>query len=188
MSGVGVRTVQRIESTGVASYESIQAIAAALDLPASELVEHPEPKNKVSIWHIATKRRVAVLISSLIVAIGLLVTNTVVADVKLDYSVSIEDQDAANNAVDAVRVGNQILSEGQSATILIDGLKIEVTPTVQQDGVQILLAVKIYEEIDGEYSLRAEPKVITADTEAATIRSNSSSGNLLSVFLTPSIQ
>jgi len=36
-AGIGVRTVQRIESTGVASYESLRAISAALDVPATQL-------------------------------------------------------------------------------------------------------------------------------------------------------
>jgi transcriptional regulator with XRE-family HTH domain len=36
-AGIGVRTVQRIEASGVGSYESLRAISAALEIPASEL-------------------------------------------------------------------------------------------------------------------------------------------------------
>ena len=36
-AGIGVRTIQRIEATGVASYESARAISAALDIPLGEL-------------------------------------------------------------------------------------------------------------------------------------------------------
>ena len=36
-AGLGLRTVQRIEATGVASYESVKAIAAVLDLQPSDL-------------------------------------------------------------------------------------------------------------------------------------------------------
>jgi len=36
-AGIGVRTIQRIEATGVASYESVRAISAALEVPLSNL-------------------------------------------------------------------------------------------------------------------------------------------------------
>jgi len=36
-SGIGARTIQRIEATGVASYESVRAISAALEVPVSRL-------------------------------------------------------------------------------------------------------------------------------------------------------
>jgi transcriptional regulator with XRE-family HTH domain len=36
-AGIGARTIQRIEATGVASYESLRAISAALEIPLVEL-------------------------------------------------------------------------------------------------------------------------------------------------------
>ena len=36
-AGIGVRTIQRIEATGVASYESVRAICAALEMPVTAL-------------------------------------------------------------------------------------------------------------------------------------------------------
>jgi transcriptional regulator with XRE-family HTH domain len=36
-AGIGVRTIQRIEATGVTSYESVRAIAAALQMPVTDL-------------------------------------------------------------------------------------------------------------------------------------------------------
>jgi transcriptional regulator with XRE-family HTH domain len=36
-AGIGVRTVQRIEATGVASYESVRAISAALEITVGKL-------------------------------------------------------------------------------------------------------------------------------------------------------
>jgi len=36
-AGIGARTVQRIEATGIASYESVRAISAALDIAVGEL-------------------------------------------------------------------------------------------------------------------------------------------------------
>jgi transcriptional regulator with XRE-family HTH domain len=36
-AGIGVRTLQRIEATGVASYESVRAISSVLELPVGAL-------------------------------------------------------------------------------------------------------------------------------------------------------
>jgi transcriptional regulator with XRE-family HTH domain len=36
-AGIGMRTIQRIEATGVASYESARAVSAALDILLGEL-------------------------------------------------------------------------------------------------------------------------------------------------------
>jgi len=36
-AGIGVRTIQRIEATGVASYESVRAMSAALEIPVKTL-------------------------------------------------------------------------------------------------------------------------------------------------------
>ena len=36
-AGIGARTIQRIEATGIASYESVRAISAALEIPVGEL-------------------------------------------------------------------------------------------------------------------------------------------------------
>jgi transcriptional regulator with XRE-family HTH domain len=36
-AGIGARTIQRIEATGVASYESVRAISAALEIPIGAL-------------------------------------------------------------------------------------------------------------------------------------------------------
>ena len=36
-AGIGARTIQRIEATGIASYESVRAISAALEIPVGAL-------------------------------------------------------------------------------------------------------------------------------------------------------
>lgn len=36
-AGIGARTLQRIEATGIASYESVRALSAALEIPVREL-------------------------------------------------------------------------------------------------------------------------------------------------------
>ena len=36
-AGIGARTLQRIEATGIASYESVRALSVALEIPVGEL-------------------------------------------------------------------------------------------------------------------------------------------------------
>lgn len=48
-AGIGARTVQRIEATGVASYESVRAISAALEVPVDQLrADDALPRTAVS--------------------------------------------------------------------------------------------------------------------------------------------
>jgi hypothetical protein len=56
------------------------------------------------------------------------------------------------------------------------------------NGTQIMLAVKVFDLKDGEFVLRTEPKLITADNHMAEIRSTLESGDEVSILLTPSIQ
>jgi len=188
-AGLGVRTIQRIENTGSASLESVKALASVLELQISQL--QVNSKWSAAAREIINSKNVslATLIVTLLLLVGLITVRPSLAEaVKLDYTVFIEDQDDEENAVGAVTMGSELISEGQSMTVLLDQYRLEITPSIQEGGDQIMLAVKVFQNVDGEYSLRAEPKVITADNQVATIRSNSSTGNLLSVFLTPSIQ
>jgi transcriptional regulator with XRE-family HTH domain len=50
-AGIGARTVQRVEATGAASYESLRAISAALEVPLARLRRDavaPQPADTVA--------------------------------------------------------------------------------------------------------------------------------------------
>lgn len=189
VAGLGIRTIQRIEQSGSASPESVKALASVLNLNTASIRIGTEPHRLGNGVFSLSRINLATSVVALMLLVGILTIRTSIAgDIRLNYAVTIENQDDDNNALKAVKMGNELISEGQSVTILIDQWKLEITPTVQQDGSQVMLAVKVFESVNGDYSLRAEPKVVTADTEEAAIRSNSPSGNLLSVYLTPSIQ
>jgi transcriptional regulator with XRE-family HTH domain len=46
-AGIGLRTVQRIETAGVASYESVRAIAAAFEMEPSDLILDAAPSSSL---------------------------------------------------------------------------------------------------------------------------------------------
>ena len=47
-AGIGARTLQRIESTGIASYESVRAISAALEIPIGALRVEDAPRRRAA--------------------------------------------------------------------------------------------------------------------------------------------
>lgn len=186
-AGLGIRTIQRIESGEPASNESAKALAAVFKLQVSQIREET-PRQEPLFY--PSRKLVAGLISvSLLLGAGSFSFYSSLADsVSLEYTVSIDDQDSADNAPVAVEMGSEILPEGQKATILLEDYKLVVTPSIQDSEGQILLALEVYRLVDGNFELRAQPRVITLDEELATVRSNSNSGNQLSIYLTPTIQ
>ncbi len=186
-AGLGIRTIQRIERTGTAAPESVKALAAVLDLSITTLQQEPalgELPNSLL-------RRVglAASIAGLILLIATFAVRSSQAEnVLLNYAVTVEDRDRDDAALDAVRMGNELVSDGESVSITIAQMKLEISAAVQADRSQVLLTVKVFESVDGDYSLRAQPRVMTADREESAIRSQSATGRRLSVFLTPTIQ
>ena len=70
VTDLGLRTIQRIEASGSASNESISAIAAALDLPASVLME-PVNTDSRSGWLAAVAAKRLWFLVSLIIVVQL---------------------------------------------------------------------------------------------------------------------
>jgi len=70
-AGIGVRTIQRIEATGIASYESARAISAVLEIPVAKL--RREEQNTPAGAGLSTRRlRFAVRWLGAAVALALL--------------------------------------------------------------------------------------------------------------------
>ena len=72
-AGIGVRTIQRIESTGIASYESARAISAALEIPLGQLRggdDAPQITAPKQRWRLAASWLGAAVAVALVVGIG----------------------------------------------------------------------------------------------------------------------
>ena len=105
VTGLGLRTIQRIEKTGAASYESARALAAVFEMDVAELRVAPpvvvEPR-RVNL----SLRQVLGVVGALVTGGALLVTtSTFAADkVLMDLSVAVdsktdEDQSLATKVV-----------------------------------------------------------------------------------------
>lgn len=189
VTGLGARTIQRIEQTGLASKESIKALAAVLELDVQDIsLSAKTATQKPPGLHLG---RVAAVLSigATILAASLFTVRASMADgIELKYAVSIEDQNNQINEVETLTMGTETIEQGDTATILFADMKLEITPTVQNDGAEVKLDLKLFEQVGGEFLLRAEPKLITQNEVEAAFRSSSQSGDLLSVYLNAAVQ
>ena len=81
--------------------------------------------------------------------------------------------------------GQLLIAEGKEAEMRInDTVRVVIVPAIQDDG-KVFLSTRIYEIVDGESLLLAEPKLITANGKEAEIRIEEESGNSFRVLITP---
>ena len=66
ITGLGLRTIQRIESSGGASNESIAAIASVMAIPLEQLIEVGEFKRSLAEWLMA--KRLWLLVATFFIA------------------------------------------------------------------------------------------------------------------------
>ncbi|ATD06918.1 helix-turn-helix transcriptional regulator [Pseudoalteromonas piscicida] len=142
VSGLSLRTIQRIEKSGAASLESIKALAAAYEVNVMEIQLKPESKGT------KLKRKAAAFLAGTAVMAASIFTLTASAKpVMVDLMLTSQGQTLAD-----VQVLNE---EGAfSEFVFSDKLKIRLTSTVEQEN-----QVKIVTEI---YSLSTEGQVLVA--------------------------
>lgn len=182
VTGLGLRTVQRIEKTGSASFESAQALSSVLSIPlhdlsagASSTLAAPKEAKR---YRLLTQSFSGLVAICLVASATMLVANTSWAEkILLDVGIVVGDEDA--------RVGRLLTAEGKEAEMRIDEvLRFVITPTIQDDG-RVLLTAKIYEFRGNRFVLSAEPKLITANKKEAEIRISSEAGKAIRFLITP---
>lgn len=179
--GLGVRTIQRIETTGQASYESVQALAATLDLPVRDLIGEALPEDRQTQGISLQKRKIALLASIILVAISFLVARTVVADqVMLDVGITVNEENQLASKV--------LANTGEEVLIQVDDqYRLLISPTLESNG-DVSLAISLLKSNGVDYVQIAQPRVITPDREAAVIRSSSEGGDSIYIRITPDVQ
>jgi len=169
VTGLGLRTIQRIEKTGAASYESARALAAVFEMDVAELRVAPpvvvEPR-RVNL----SLRQVLGVVGALVTGGALLVTtSTFAADkVLMDLSVAVDSKTDADQAL-ATKV---VVDDGKLVPEVNDlrlgDLRFSIVPRVQAPD-RILLEVSIYERRGDEEFVVSEPRLIALSGEATSI-------------------
>ena len=177
-AGLGLRTVQRIEKTRIASYQSVQSLAAALSLQCKDLAATRFEQSGCAALSRFRSMTTAATAIGMIALAAIMVTSSSYADqVMLDFGISENDIEISN--------GHLLTEEGKLAEVLIEKtLRITLTPTIEDNG-KVFLSVEIFEYQDGEFLLVAKPKLITANNKMATIRISFDQSSEYEILITP---
>ena len=183
-SGLGLRTIQRIEASGVASNESASALAAVLSLPLSQLAV-PATGRKESVREVGSRSGILGLGAAAVAGVGAVsaLSFAFADEIALDVGVSISEEEQE----EAIQVAmtKLLVEDGDDADFQIDDVaRFIVTPAVREDG-RILIAVQVFEFDGSDYVKTREPRVLTENGTPTEIVFGSSSGSLFRISLTP---
>ena len=179
VTGLGLRTIQRIEKTGAASYESARSLAAVFEIDVVELrVAEPatvEPR-RISV----SLRPVLGVVGALVTGGALLITTQSFAadQVLMDVSVAID-----SSTDEARTLARQVVVEDGTLVPEVNDLKLgdlrfSIVPRVQTPD-RVMLEVSIYERRGDEefvvsqpqlIALSGEPTEVVIDDDARTLR------------------
>lgn len=179
VAGLSMRTVQRIERTGSASFESAKALASALDTHVEQLSAFGSATASSTYSRRSTiaARCSTIAAISASVLLGFTWWSAAFAEpIMIDLSVSNNDRVLAN-----VQLLND---EGEQSEMQIDGvLKVQIRSTNIEGKVK--LATQIFEYTNSDYKLKAEPKIISANNETAEIHFDAENGETYQLRFTP---
>ena len=169
VTGLGLRTIQRIEKTGAASYESARSLAAVFEMDVAELRVAPpvvvEPK-RVSL----SMRQVLGVVGALVTGGALLVTtSTFAADkVLMDLSVAVDSKTDEDQALTTKVVVDDGALVPEVNDLKLGDLRFSIVPRVQTPD-RVLLEVSIYERRGDEEVVVSEPRLIALSGEGASV-------------------
>jgi len=169
VTGLGLRTIQRIEKTGAASYESARALAAVFEMDVAELRVAPpvvvEPR-RVNL----SLRQVLGVLGALVTGGALLVTtSTFAADkVLMDLSVAVDSKTDEDQSLATKVVVDDGTLVPEVNDLKLGDLRFSIVPRVQA-GDRILLEVSIYERRGDEEFVVSEPRLIALSGESASV-------------------
>jgi len=187
VTGLALRTIQRIETNGSGSYESVTAIASCLGVPISKLRANSNRKQSLLSRPGIAKATGSVVAASLLGGLAIFAIQGVLAEqLLLDVGITISDQDDLN-----YYKTQYWLDEGEELDLPMEGVfNLLVVPTILEDG-KVIMSVKLYEyHQDRGYELTGEPKVITSAGEEVELVITSVAGEDRSyrISITPQIQ
>lgn len=169
VTGLGLRTIQRIEKTGAASYESARALAAVFEMDVAELRVAPpvvvEPR-RVNL----SLRQVLGVVGALVTGGALLVTtSTFAADkVLMDLSVAVDSKTDEDQALATKVVVDDGTLVPEVNDLKLGDLRFSIVPRVQTPD-RILLEVSIYERRGDQEVVVSEPRLIALSGEATSV-------------------
>jgi len=208
VTGLGLRTIQRIESTGAAAYESARALAAVLEIDVARLRVEDPPAAETRTFPAADTRametaapavapahplrrralrpappwRRPAMVGVAVLAVGgalFLAKNGFADPIQLDVDVSINDQKWERRMV----VDEGTLVPNVNDVTLGDTLKFEIVPTIQDNG--IMLTMKLLVREGERYVLVASPSILVEDGQEGAVKFTTDDGKSFELSITP---
>lgn len=182
VSGLSLRTVQRVETTGSGSFETVRALAAVFECDLASLqLPHAPPAAIASSTdrpaHRARNYVAAVAAGALVATFAFLGNAAHAGQVLLDVALSLDETHSGKHQL--------ITTEGEPAEIVLEGqMRLIVTPSVTPEG-HVALSIQLFEADGGTFMLVSEPKVIAFDNQAAAVNLTSKKGSVFRIAITP---
>lgn len=184
-SGLGLRTIQRIEKTGAASYESARSLAAVfgIDVAALRVGDKPiEPARRVS----APVRPLLGALAALATGGALFVATSSSADqVLMDVKLALDSQEQSRAAATQFIVEDGTLVAGVN-DLKFGGLRFSIVPRVREGG-RVLLEVSVYEQRGDEEVVLSEPRLVALNGEEAVVVVDTRDAGTLRLAITPQV-
>jgi DNA-binding XRE family transcriptional regulator len=195
VSGLGLRTIQRIENGEKASLETVKALAAVLELRVEGvLVDMPPPPVAITPpipSHFRLFKPWSTFVAGCAFTLATLggvfmMQGASAEQIDLDFAMTLNGE--------AVSVSELTSEDGSPAVIEVKELvKVDLVPTVRDDGF-VLVEAKIYTHEDGEFKLVSEPAMLTKNGTPVLIRVGNeesfdgSKAMMLELKVTPTIE
>lgn len=168
VAGLGLRTIQRIEKTGAASYESARSLAAVFGMDVAELRVEPPSVPAAPRTSVALRPALGVL-GALVAGGALLVTTSSFAadKVLMDVTFALESPEGTR-ALDTQAVVEDGTLVGGVNDLRFEDLRFTIVPHVREGGA-ILLEVGVYEKRGDEEVVVTEPRLVALNGEQAGV-------------------
>ena len=171
VTGLGLRTIQRIEKTGAASYESARSLAAVFEIDVAALrVAEVAPVVPVAPRISVSLRPVLGVVGALVTGGALLVaTSSFAADqVLMDVSVAVDSSTDQTRALATKVVVEDGMLVPDVNDLRLGDLRFAIVPRVQTDE-RIMLEVSIYERRGDEDVVVSRPRLIAVSGEPTEV-------------------
>jgi transcriptional regulator with XRE-family HTH domain len=170
VSGLGIRTIQRIENGENASLETVKSLAAVLELPVERVIvdtplTSPHTPSRLRLFK-PWPAFAAGCVTTLITLGGLFIMQGATAEqVDMDVEIRVDDDDVARS---------RVVSEDGAAVILdvSEVVRLTITPSVTENGGErmVVLEAEIFLFEDGEYKQVSNPRITTLNGQKALFK------------------
>ena len=146
-AGLGLRTIQRVESSGTSSGETATCLAAVFEVPVASLIEKAQsPRSRARIWAAGTAAFVALTASLVIMSR---------ADAKDVAMAVVLSTGISENS----HMNLEVASGRQTEIKLERDVRLLLTPTIRKDGT-ILVATEVYDWNGSDFQLAGKPSIL----------------------------